>query len=327
MATITKRAKGWYVQIRRKGFPAQNRTFPSKVAAVAWARQTEAQLDHSGQTVTCYPKMTFRALLERYSRTITPTKRGASSEAYRLSRLMASPLASLDLADLKPVHLANYRDERLRTVKPGTVRREMGIIRSVLEVGRREWGLSVSNPAAEVSRPIANDARDRRLRAGEWERIEEGLRIQRNEEVGAFLRLSLETALRRGELLRLCWENIDLERRVALIPETKTGRSRTIPLTPQAIRVLTAFRSREGSVFTVTESAIRQAWTRLCRRAGIIDLRVHDLRHEALSRLTELGLNTPELAAVSGHRDVRMLLRYTHVQPTALAAKLATLLN
>jgi integrase len=325
MATITKRGTSWYVQVRRKGFPPRNRTLRSRVEAVAWARSEETALDLQGGPVPQAPQMTLGALLERYRDTITPMKRSASSESSRLSRMIVAPMAAVGLNDLRPAHIAAYRDTRLRQVMPGTVRREMAVLRSALEVARREWELMQVNPAANVTRPIVHDGRDRRLQSGEWERLQVALKSGRNRELAPFLMLAVETALRRGELLRLSWQHVDLERGVALIPETKTGQSRTIPLTPDAARVLGSLPRREGRVFHLTATAVQQAWRRLCHRAGIANLRIHDLRHEALSRFSELGLNTPELAAISGHRDVRMLLRYTHVQPTQLAAKLARL--
>jgi integrase len=159
----------------------------------------------------------------------------------------------------------------------------------------------------------------------EWRRLEAALGLTRNKEVEPFVRLALETALRRGELLALRWRHIDLERRVALIPDTKAGQPRMIPLSPEAIRLLTSKERKGECVLSLTPMALRRAWERLCARAEVEDLRVHDLRHEALSRFSEMGLNTPELASISGHKDVRMLLRYTHVQPAALAVKLARL--
>jgi integrase len=197
---------------------------------------------------------------------------------------------------------------------------------AALALAKREWGVELrENPMDKISRPIARDARDRRLSPEEWRRLESALRLTRNREVEPFVRLALETALRRGELLALHWRHIDLERRVALIPDTKTGQPRTIPLSPEAIRLL-ASKDRNGErVLNLSATALRHAWERLCARAKVKDLRVHDLRHEALSRFSELGLNTPELATISGHKDVRMLLRYTHVQPSQLASKLARL--
>jgi integrase len=272
--------------------------------------------------------MTVEELLKRYLVNVTPTKRSAHSESWRVSKMLKASISGLVLADIQPSHVAAYRDWRLETVKPGTVRRELSLLRTAIEVARREWGVDLrNNPVDGVRRPVARDARDRRVSADEWRRLESALRLTRNREVEPFIRLALETALRRGELLALHWRHIDLERRVALIPDTKTGQPRTIPLSPEAIRLLASKERKGDRVLNVTPTALRHAWERLCARANVEDLRVHDLRHEALSRLSELGLNTPELATISGHKDVRMLLRYTHVQPTRLASKLLWLLE
>lgn len=328
MATITRRGTGWYVQVRRKGYPARFGTFATKREAARWATDQEAALGTPDQGGLKAPTMTVGELLGRYRASVTPSKRSADSESWRLSKMLKASICGLSLADVQPSHIAAYRDWRLEAAKPGTVRRELSLLRTALEVARREWGVELrENPVDNVRRPVAHDARDRRLSQDEWRRLEAGLRHTRNKEVEPFVRLALETALRRGELLNLRWRHVDLERRVALIPDTKTGRPRTIPLSPEAVRLI-ASRERTGErVLNLTPMALRRAWERLCARAKVEDLRVHDLRHEALSRFSELGLNTPELATISGHRDVRMLLRYTHVQPAHLALKLSVLAN
>ena len=130
--------------------------------------------------------------------------------------------------------------------------------------------------------------------------------------------------MRQGELIRLRWEHIDLNRRTAHLPDTKNGESRTVPLSTTAIRVLHALhRSLHGKVFPgVTTEAIKHAYIRAVRRAGIENLRFHDLRHEATTRLFEKGLNIMEVASITGHKDLRMLRRYTHLKAEDLARKL-----
>ncbi len=107
------------------------------------------------------------------------------------------------------------------------------------------------------------------------------------------------------------------------ILKTKNGHPRTIPLTPKAVEILSSMARTEERVFPVTPNAVRLAWERLRRRAGLEDLRLHDLRHEAVSRFFEYGLTVPEVALISGHRDPRMLSRYTHLRPEKVAEKLA----
>ena len=137
--------------------------------------------------------------------------------------------------------------------------------------------------------------------------------------------LEIQTGMRRGELLSLRWSDVDLSTRTARLTKTKNGHPRTVPLTPTALDVLGSLKRTDELVFPVTPTAVRLAWGRLRRRAGLDDLRLHDLRHEAISRFFELGLSVPEVALISGHRDPRMLSRYTHLGPENVAEKLARL--
>jgi len=229
----------------------------------------------------------------------------------------------LNISDLSPAAIAAYRDNRLLQVKPSTVRREICLIRQVVEVARKEWGLPLaSNPVSMVTRPQAYDARDRRLEHGDLIRLETALTVVRNPLLRPIILLAIETALRRGELLSLTWASIDLSSRTAHIPTTKTGIPRTIPLTDAALNILSSIAKADDTVFPIQANTLRLAWERVRNRAGLKDLRFHDLRHEALSRFAEMGLTLPELSVISGHKDPKMLFRYTHLRPSDLARKL-----
>ena len=145
----------------------------------------------------------------------------------------------------------------------------------------------------------------------------------RNSWVKPVVELALETAMRRGELLALQWKHVDLERRVAYLPMTKNGLARSVPLSTRAAGVLSSLpRHSSGVVFPISPAAFQQAFVRACTTAKVVDLHFHDLRHEATSRLFELGLNTMEVASVTGHETLQMLRRYTHLNPEVLATKL-----
>ena len=116
---------------------------------------------------------------------------------------------------------------------------------------------------------------------------------------------------------------VDVSRHLARITKAKNGHERVVPLTPLAAQTLSSVPRLSDHVFPLTSYAVRQGWDRLVKRAGLVDFRLHDLRHEAVSRFFEMGLTTPEVALISGHRDVRMLMRYTHLRPEAVAEKLA----
>ena len=115
-----------------------------------------------------------------------------------------------------------------------------------------------------------------------------------------------------------------MERRIAFLPLTKNGSSREVPLSTKAAQVLARQRQRNDtpSPFPVTANGVRLAWGRLRSRAGLSDLHFNDLRHEAISRFFELGLNIPEVAVISGHKDPRMLFRYTHLRTEEILHKL-----
>jgi integrase len=148
----------------------------------------------------------------------------------------------------------------------------------------------------------------------------------------AFL-FALATGMRRGEVLSLTWVNVDFENRVAFLPMTKNGEPRRVPLSTEAIETLQSVREsvresvlrEKGQIFPISAKALRLAWERAKRRVGVENLRFHDLRHEAISRFFELGLSVPEVSLISGHKDARMLFRYTHLKPENVAKKIEAL--
>ena len=128
--------------------------------------------------------------------------------------------------------------------------------------------------------------------------------------------------MRRSEILSLRWANVSMRKRVAQLVDTKNGTARHVPLSMDAISVLKGLPQETACVFDTTDTAIRLAWPRLTKRAGIQDLRFHDLRHEAVSRFFEQGLTSSEVASISGHKDPRMLAKYTHIKVGHLLEKI-----
>jgi len=129
--------------------------------------------------------------------------------------------------------------------------------------------------------------------------------------------------MRRGELLSIEWSDVDLDRRTIHLENTKNGSPRTVPLSTRALEICTTIpRDISGRVFPIHKQAVRGLWLRACKRANIENLHFHDLRHEATSRFFEKGLNVMEVAAITGHKDLRMLQRHTHLRAEDLAKKL-----
>lgn len=325
MASISKRSNGWFVQIRRKGFEPEYRTFRTKAEAQKWAREREGVIDRGEAAAnrSLLRGATLGDLIDRYVVEVTPTKKSAESERLRLGKMRLHYMASLSLADLSAAAITAYRDGRAALVKPGTISRELGLLHTIIEVARRDWGYGIpQNVVGQVRRLPVRNARDRRLERDELARLRMAVSSNRNHLVAPAIYLAIETALRRGELLDLRWQYVDLQNRTAHVPHTKTGNARTIPLTDKAVAILQALPRSEERVFPMSAMALRLSWNRVRERAGMFDLRFHDLRHEAISRFAEMGLTAAELAVISGHRDPRMLMRYTHLRPADLAKKL-----
>ncbi|GAB6068873.1 hypothetical protein JCM13664_21940 [Methylothermus subterraneus] len=222
--------------------------------------------------------------------------------------------------------IAAYRDARLADGVSGeTVRKELALLSKPIKTAMREWGIALpGNPVANVSKPPPSKPRDRRLKEGEEAQLLASLDRCRNRYRRPLVELAIETAMRQGELLSLQWENIDLKRRIAYLPETKNGEARAVPLSSRAVAILQSLpRSIDGRVFPISQGLVVQAWGHAVKRAGLDDPRFHDLRHKALSRLAERGdLSVLELAQISGHKTLQMLKRYTHLQAEKLARKL-----
>src|SRR5262249_17658107 len=297
-----------------------SRTFHLRADAELWTRQEEAELDRGGLPTDSRKVRTHTLadLLRRDPAGKRPRKRRADPEHYMLRVILRHSIAQVSLHLLTTTEIAKYRDHRLALVKGDTVRRE-------IEVARKEWGFVLpSNPVQQVKMPRAGNPRQRRAYPGELEKLLKACEASRSRWLPAVIQLAVETGMRRSELLAMRWDDVDLEARTALLRNTKNGLPRTVPLSPLALNVLKDMPRCGPTVFAISANALRLAWDRLRRRAGVLELRFHDLRHEAVSRFFERGLNVPEVAMISGHRDPRMLFRYTHPKAEEVAAKLST---
>ncbi len=326
MATLRKRSNGHWQARVRKANQSITKTFINKVDAERWAKQTEVELDKgSFVNLGLAERTTFAEIIERYIAEVLPTMRGGKADFIRLKALARRPIAKLNMVALTPQKIAQHRDERLKEIAPATVIRELSYFSSIITYARKEWGININNPVALVARPKNPQGRSRILDAAETNALFEALRPtgRRSMWMLPLVRLALETAMRRSELLGLRWEHIDLGRRTIFLQLTKNGTSRTVPLSTHAIQILTEMpRNIDGQVFPVTHEVVSQAFNRARKQAGVKDVRFHDLRHMAITKLAEKLPNLIELSAVSGHKSLAMLKRYYHPNPELLAEKL-----
>ncbi|WP_374341526.1 tyrosine-type recombinase/integrase [Azonexus sp.] len=335
MASIRKRGQyQWEAQVRRRGYPAQSKTFNTKAEAEAWATMIESEMSRGvwvsrseAEATTLYEALT------RYEKEISPAKKGAAQESSVLKTCRAIDLAKRPLAAIRSADVAKLRDEWLKNYKPATVLRRLAILSHVFNIARKEWGMeSLSNPVELVRKPQPNNARTRRVAAGdpaadapsvddaESDRgaqdgeLERVVAASSSAFLPSIIWLAVETAMRRGEIVALRWEHVDLKRRVAHLPATKNGSSRDVPLSSRAVAVFQALKdshdnakdgkdgkdSTTGLVFEIRSDAVTRAFERAVSRARklyvdeckvakqrpdgkfLTDLRFHDLCNPTL---------------------------------------------
>lgn len=329
MATIRKRNGKYQVQVRIQGCAATSRTFTKLEDAKSWARLTEIEAEQVG--LPADPRLLSRTtvadVLERYRDEVITKKRGREIETVIVNAMLRQPFAKRSMAKIDGALFAAYRDARLQSVQPCTIKRELGILQHAFDIAAREWAIPLKqNPLKTIAKPGASQKRERRLAAGELAKLYRAARQCRGTPMRALILVAIETAMRQGELLAAKWTHIDLDKRLWLIPLTKNGERRTIPLTRRCVRLLKALRHTETEateqVFALSREAVKCSWRRIMKRSGIDDLHFHDLRHEAISRFFERGLSVAEVSLISGHKDVRMLFRYTHMTAAHVLAKL-----
>lgn len=277
-------------------------------------------------------QMLMADALDLYRNKVSILKKGFAQETYRIEQLKRSLLASKHVHEVTSVDIATYRDTRLeqlnpktgQPLSPATVRLELALLSNLFDIARIEWGVCDDNPVLKVRKPKPAPGRERRLMPREERLIMRYAEAYPNRDLAAIIRLALETAMRQGELLGLEWERINLRSRIIHLAETKNGSKRDVPLSVKARNVLMQLEPRaNGPVFGYTSNGLKSTWRFMLKKIGIEDLHFHDLRHEAISRLFELGtLDVMEIASISGHKSLSMLKRYTHLRATKLVRKL-----
>lgn len=309
MASITKRGKFWRAQVVLRGYPPQYRTFDHRVEADAWARTLEVEMDRGVFVSRAEAERTTLAeALERYKTEISAIKAHPQQDNQRIGHWLRQALAHYFLANLRGADFARYRDMRLALGRASnTVRLELAIVGHLFEIARKEWGMEgLMNPLKNIRKPSGSQKRDRRLRDGEFEKLACALGRSDNLWVLPAFHLAIETSLRQGMLFAQRWEWIDLTRQVIWIPAEFRSRGNegvlaALPLSKAAVRVLESLpRSLDGRVLPTTQNAVVCVWKKTLRRLEIKDLRWHDLRHKAASRLFEKGLNPMEVASIKG---------------------------
>lgn len=339
----------WKAVIRKTGWPTASKTFRTKRDAEDWSRRTEDEMVR-GVYIQRAPaeRMTVEAALTRYLREVTPTKRESTRiSEHKKAQPLLRHLGKYSLAALSADVVAQYRDMRLAgdpdengKLVPrsnNTVRLELALLSHLFTVAIKEWGIGLPfNPVANIRRPAPGAGRNRRLTPAESKRLLAAVDAYSNPMFSWIVRIAMETGMRLSEIGGVRLGQVDLQKRIVKLDMTKNSSPRTVPLTKAATAAFQTaidnpLRPPETDLVFFGEpgrDGVRRpylfdkAWNDARKAAGLVDFRFHDLRHEAVSRLVEAGLSDQEVAAISGHKSMQMLKRYTHLRAEDLVGKL-----
>ena len=314
MASIRRRNNKYQVQIRKNNHKNISKTFNDLKSAKIWANHLENKLNLGIEFEVQNNQLHLKDLILRYLSEVTIYKKGKESETRRLNRLLKENICNEIASKLNTSHFIDFKNKRIKDGNK-TCHYDLVLLNHIYNVAINQWNLfQIKNPLINVPKPKLNSSRERRLTEYEYNFLVKGNYPQQT--LRYIIEFAIETAMRSGEILNIKQEHI--KGQTLLIPQTKNGYPRTIPLTKRAFYIL----NNTSLPFPYTSNALKLAWNRLKKKADIKDLHFHDLRHEAISRLFEKGLSIPEVSLISGHKDVRMLFRYTHLKAEDILSKL-----
>ena len=336
MASITRRNGSYRVRIYRKNHNPICKSFSKESDAIQWLKVTQAQLELGLYQEPAQrdktPMTSFRDAAIHYMKTNSIHKKIVRSETYRL-QILIKRWGNLPVSKVDKSSVISLRDDLLKTGRSGeTINHYFNTISKLFQMLNDEWDLEIPNPIKGIKRMPPSKGRSKRVN------LElESLLLNDCDQLllpllSSIIQFALQTGMRRGELMGLTWANVDLSNRKAYLHQTKNGEPRQVPLTRKAMAVLESLPKDSERVFPMGMSALRSQFERLKRHLEqgwygfganpFSDLRFHDFRHEALSRLSDAGLNVIELSHISGHKTLAMLKRYTHPSHEAIFFKL-----
>jgi integrase len=351
MATIEKRdAKSGKVTyralVRLKGFPSQSATFDRLTDARSWARNTESAIKEGRHFKTAEAKRrTFTELVERYLKRVRQDNPERLREVKPQMEWWKQELGYCTLADLSKSLISEKIEklsQRTRKLKDGTekrisparVNRYIAALSHACTIAVNEWEWLEQHPVRKIKRKQEPRGRVRFLDDEERARLLTACKDARNPALYIIVVLALSTGARRGELEKLKWKDVDFNRGVIVLHETKNDERRVLPLAGHALELLKAHskvrRIDSAFVFPSKTNAekplsIQTAWKNALENTGIEDFRFHDLRHSAASYLAMNGATLAEIAEVLGHKTLQMVKRYAHLSEAHTSSVVASM--
>ena len=335
MSSIQKRGLTFRVRITRQGKSTLSGTFYSRNEALQWAKDIEAKL-YLGIYEEITPKIakniSFREAAQHYLKTHSIHKKIVRCETSRL-KILIERWGDIPVEQINKAAILELRDDLLSLGRSGeTINHYFNTLSKLFQMLVGDWDLVIANPIKGIKRMPPSHGRSKRVTSDIEKILLNSCNAISLSLLCSIIKFAIQTGMRRGEIMGLTWDDIDLPNRKAYLHQTKNGEPRQVPLTRQAMAVLETLSRDEERVFPMSMTCLRSQFERIKEHAKpkwdgkgsnpFEDLRFHDLRHEALSRLSDIGLNVIELSHISGHKTLGMLKRYTHPSHQAIFLKL-----
>lgn len=320
------------IVVKRKGREPyrESKTFSRRTAATAWLKDREAELKSPDGVKRAQVKdKTLAEAIEHY---VNDEAKGIGRTKEQVLRAICTyPLGKRICSDIDSTDIVAFARELSQDRKPQTVSNYLSHLQAVFAIARPAWGYELDagamRDAFAVCRRLgytgASEQRDRRPTLAELDMLmefftERDIRSPGSAPMTVIIAYAIFSTRREGEIVRITRDDLDAAHSRQLVrdmkhPGQKKGNDVWVNLTPEALAISQAMPTT-GKIFPYTEDAISAAFTRACKVLGIEDLRFHDLRHEGVSRLFEMGLDIPNAALVSGHRSWAALQRYSHIR-------------
>ena len=327
MANIRRRKGKWNVQVRKLGQEPVSGTFLSKTHALKFAKQVESDMEQGKYlNLSMLGKITFKNIIHRYRNEKIQNTTHVSW--YRSNNLLNHRISNKNLANLSSTDFADYKKYRLEKVSASTVNRELSLASKIIKTATIEYGIHLPiNPVHSSLKMRENPHRTRLLESNEIERLLEAM--GNNNQMKSIFIIALNTGMRKSEIINARREHINIFKRTWLIPHTKNGESRVIPINDTVINIINgtdSIQNLNGKLFNVCSTSFWENWDRYRRRAGLDNVRFHDCRRYAITKLLESGLfSETEVTAISGHKTMQQLKTYTNHKVEKLADKLKSL--
>lgn len=325
MASIVKLATGYRVQLDVRG-QRESKVLPTRREAGEWAAKREIILRATAGGNVGAVK-TLKDALHKYAEEVSQHRRGWRAEMIRLKAFEKHPAFPLKvkMKDLKPADIAGWRDARLKINARGSVLRDMGLLSSVLETARREWGWIEKNPVKDVRKPQNPDHRDRIITRAEIKRMlrqlgHGGPVRSVSQAVAMCFLVALATGMRAGELCGLTWDRVFAD--YCNLPMTKNGKARDVPLTPLARKMIERMRGWDDVlVFGIKSQSLDALFRKARGRAGLEGFTFHDARHTAATVMAR-KLHVLELCKVFGWVKTDQALTYFNASASDIAGRM-----